>query len=39
MGFSGPNAQGNPVGIITHYDIRNAILEKKYDLKNHPSTP
>jgi CIC family chloride channel protein len=33
MGFPVLDAQGKLVGIITHHDIRNAILENKYDLK------
>jgi CIC family chloride channel protein len=33
MGFPVLTAEGKLVGIITHHDIRNAILEDKYDLK------
>jgi CIC family chloride channel protein len=33
MGFPVLNPEGKLVGIITHHDIRNAILENKYNLK------
>jgi chloride channel protein, CIC family len=33
MGFPVLDSDGKLVGIITHHDIRNAILENKYDLK------
>jgi CIC family chloride channel protein len=33
MGFPVLDSDGKLIGIITHHDIRNAILEDKYDLK------
>jgi len=33
MGFPVLNAEGKLIGIITHHDIYNAILENKYDMK------